>query len=331
VALDNPPEALDAETLAAPNGRAAVVADPRTFELAQGELLPTGLRRIGRGQLDTALELLAPAEGGLSEHAVHETRKSLKRLRALVRLLCEELGAASYTRENEALRDARRRLAGARDAEVVLATLDALCERNRRPLAGHDLAALRAELESQRAAAVAQTAATAGVAEQLRSELSDARARVGRWRFEHEDFAVVEPGLERIYRQGRRRYRVARRQPSGEHLHEWRKSVKYLRHAAEILVPADPKRMRNIARRADRLGETLGDEHDLAVLEAIVVDRGPALLDKHSAKRVRSAIARRRAKLRGRALRIGGKLYDRPPRRFVRTIARGWHRRAATD
>ena len=49
---------------------------------------------------------------------MHETRKALKRLRALVRLLREELGEQAFERENAALRDVARRLAGARDAEV---------------------------------------------------------------------------------------------------------------------------------------------------------------------------------------------------------------------
>ena len=40
---------------------------------------------------------------------VHETRKALKRLRALLRLLEHRLGEQDYARENEALRDDRRR------------------------------------------------------------------------------------------------------------------------------------------------------------------------------------------------------------------------------
>ena len=79
------------------------------------------------GQLDLAIELLSTARnGGPDEDAVHETRKALKRLRALVRLLEPELGAQAFARENAALRDAGRRLAGARDAEVMVGTLDAL-------------------------------------------------------------------------------------------------------------------------------------------------------------------------------------------------------------
>ena len=69
-----------------------------------------------------------PAQAGA--RTVHETRKALKRLRALLVLLRPELGAKRYARENAALRDCGRRLAGARDAEVMLGTLDSLVRRD---------------------------------------------------------------------------------------------------------------------------------------------------------------------------------------------------------
>src|SRR5215213_4499072 len=102
--------------------------DPRRFRLRRGERVPGGIRRIACGQLETAIERL---EGRTDEQlgtAVHETRKSLKRLRATVRLARDELGDEVYRRENGAFREAGRRLAGARDSRVLLETLDALTD-----------------------------------------------------------------------------------------------------------------------------------------------------------------------------------------------------------
>src|ERR671919_166855 len=104
--------------------------DQRRFRLDDGERVPDGVRRIARGQLDLSIERL---EGDTHEDlgtAVHETRKSLKRLRAIARLARDELGDETYRRENVAFRDAGRRLAGARDDQVLLETLDALTDRD---------------------------------------------------------------------------------------------------------------------------------------------------------------------------------------------------------
>jgi CHAD domain len=92
--------------------------------------VPGGLRRIACGQLEMAIERLEGCTDEQLGTAVHETRTSLKRLRATVRLARAELGDEVYARENSAFREAGRRLAGARDSQVLLETLDALAERS---------------------------------------------------------------------------------------------------------------------------------------------------------------------------------------------------------
>src|SRR3984957_14663502 len=71
----------------------------RRFAQLPGEPLRRALQRIALGQLDLAIELLGD-EGGRDARSIHETRKALKRLRALVRLLRDELGERRYRREH---------------------------------------------------------------------------------------------------------------------------------------------------------------------------------------------------------------------------------------
>jgi hypothetical protein len=124
----------------------------RQFALLPGERPPEGLRRIALGQLDLVLELL---EGEIDRMAaartVHETRKALKRLRALVRLIKDELPEGEFERENVILRNAGRRLAGARDGEVMVSTLERLLRRHPRKLGRRgSLATLHDRLAAER-------------------------------------------------------------------------------------------------------------------------------------------------------------------------------------
>ena len=57
---------------------------------------------------------------------MHEARKDMKKLRALLRLARGELGEDTFRRENACFRDAGRELAGVRDADVMLDTLTSL-------------------------------------------------------------------------------------------------------------------------------------------------------------------------------------------------------------
>jgi CHAD domain-containing protein len=302
----------------------------RQFALAPGEPLAQGLRRIALGQLALALELLQ-GDGGLEPaRAVHETRKALKRLRALLRLLREEIGEDGFAREDALLRDAGRRLAGARDAEVMVSTLDGLLRQRRKLARRAGVRGLRAQFEQERARAAARSFEDATVRARVAGDLRALQIRVALWRPEREGVELVRAGLERIYRQGRRRGRAARRDGSAPTMHEWRKRVKDLRYAAEILERSEQRRRRihRVAKRADELGELLGEEHDLALL-AERVRASAALAGKPKARKaLEKLIARRRKQLRKRGLELGERLYRRKPKRFTRRIGREFARAA---
>jgi CHAD domain-containing protein len=326
----------------------------RRFALLQDEPLGAGLRRIALGQLDVAIEMLEGGERRLSpEQRVHEARKALKRLRALLRLVQDELGEPAYEREHELLRRSGTRLAKARDAEVLLATLDRLIERKAKQLGSRrGVQRLRARLQTERdgaaALALADSATQAGVLGDLRAM----RVRVSTWELaDPGGIEAIEAALERLYAKGRRRMRRAQRargeRARGRKLHEWRKRVKDLRYAMEILeragqgkragkagggkarkqakARAEAALIHELAKRADDLGEALGEEHDLAVLaERVRVEakagRASGAPGPGARKALLKAIARRRKRLRKKALRDGKRVYARKPKRFVRRV-----------
>jgi CHAD domain-containing protein len=310
----------------AERGRRATTARPRPRRrpsLLPGEPPAAGVRRVILEQLDLAIDLLEGYPGKAGERTVHEVRKALKRLRALMRLLRAELGAKRYARENAALRDCGRRLAGARDAEVMVGTLDALVERHPAQLAAsRGVRALRAELvaERERSAAIRDLA----LREEVLADLRAVRARVLAWKLRERHrrpAKLLGPGLERIYRDGLRGLRRARRRGDPEAMHAWRKRVKDLRYAAETLDRGGAKRVRRLARRAARVGEMLGEEHDLALLARTVRKRREHFAGERATRKLLlKLIARRRKRLHRRALRKGERLYRDGPKRFARGL-----------
>src|SRR5919108_2255386 len=98
----------------------------RRYRFREGEVVPDGLRRIARGRIDHALDELRGKTDSTPVEAVHEARKDMKKLRALLRLARDELGKDTFSRENACFRDAARELAGTRDSDVMLETLGAL-------------------------------------------------------------------------------------------------------------------------------------------------------------------------------------------------------------
>ncbi|MBA2240994.1 MAG: CHAD domain-containing protein, partial [Solirubrobacterales bacterium] len=99
--------------------------DPRKYRFRSDEGLGEAARRVATGRVESALEQLrrtSASDDEATAEAVHEARKDLKKTRSVLRLVREGLERERYREQNARLRDAGRGLAGARDAEVKLAT-----------------------------------------------------------------------------------------------------------------------------------------------------------------------------------------------------------------
>jgi CHAD domain-containing protein len=269
----------------------------RAFRLKTDEGIPDGVRRIARGRIDHAIDAL----GDASEEGVHDARKDMKKLRALLRLVRGEIGDKVFRREADTFRDAARELSGVRDADVMLATLADLEER------------YEADVGPVRQAVEAHRLRTGGggrrqAAETAIAILTEARGRVDDWPLERDGFEALEGGLRRTYRRGRRDWRAALEEPSDENLHEWRKRVKDLWYHCSILQESWKPVMTALADEAHELSDRLGDDHDLAVLLDFGAESLEPLIDE------------RRAELQEQAFAYGSRLYADKPKAFVRRL-----------
>jgi len=287
------------------------VSAERAYRLNAGEPLPQGIARVANGRIGHALAELRGKSDSTPVEAVHEARKDLKKLRALLRMTRGELGDASFRRENLCFRDAGRELAGVRDSDVMLDTLKAL-----------DIPAgmeweLRKTIQGHRAqnGGDARRTATTGVVAILR----EARRRVNDWPLERHSFDALREGLERTYRHGRRDFRAAQGDPTVEALHEWRKRVKDLWYQHTLLRELWPPVMQAVGNEAHQLANRLGDDHDLAMLADWVREHAAAEPEFFD------AVASRRSELQAEAMALGERLYADKPGPYVRRLRRLWN------
>lgn len=235
------------------------------YRFKLGEPAQKGARRIAVEQIDRAEKTLKSAHGNGT--AVHETRKCLKRIRALLRLVRPALGEAVYEAENRRLREIGAMLSQTRDAEVLVATLAKL-DGGATPRERQAIQSLRKIVEEN---ARAQNEAT------LRTRLKDvipalaaARKSLSAIKLNTRGPAVLEQGLRKAYAKGRNRFERAYTELTDEAMHEWRKSVQdHWRHCT-LLVRAWPELMTVRLESARELSQILGDDHDLSLLASFV-------------------------------------------------------------
>lgn len=293
------------------------------FRFKLGEPFEEGCQRIAREQIERAQSQLR--EVGDQAIAVHETRKSLKRLRALLRLIRPAIGEDTFKQENDQLRQIGRSLSGARDRHVLIETvnkLEAASGLGRKGLAD----TLRKSLLAANGAGAPLDSAAM---KQAQSRLTETKKRLARLRIAGSGFDIVGPGLEACYRKARRAFRTAYDEGTDEAFHEWRKGTQHQWRQMTLLSRAWPGYLGARASEARILSQALGDDHDLAMLVAFVRSDAAAGITAEQAGAIEKAVRQRQRTLRDMAKPRGARLFAEGARSLRRSIADYWQAAAA--
>jgi CHAD domain-containing protein len=253
----------------------------------------------------------------LSPGTVHDTRVTVKRLRALWQLMKPFYGSKNVRRSDHNLRDAARALSGARDLHVMQKTLRQLRDHTRREYELEALDSVRERIFPGEPEAVRPPRPEEVVAA-LRADLE-------RWQtlaLDIDDKTLVKDGFGRTYRRARTLGFDALTGDAPEPWHEFRKWAKYLFYQMEPLAPALEK---NDLRPEDlnKLGKKLGKLHDLHVL----LDELGAQERKHTPEDVAIIIQvmrRREAQLLGDCQNGARNCFSAKPKAFQRELLKAW-------
>jgi CHAD domain-containing protein len=281
---------------------------------------PDALRACAREQLDDALQHLRAGGGDDRVKAVHEARKDIKKTRALLRLARPGMPRKHYRRENRALRDTGRLLSGARDADVLVETIDELGERHVGRLPEAMFEALHARLAAE--AAAAHRHEVDDVVAEAVAALEAAAGRVEDWPVESCDRETLVAGAVRAYKRGRVALAAAEEERGVEQLHDLRKRAKDLWYHSRLLEEAWPRTLKAQGKVAHELSDLLGDDHDLAVLAERLrrgLEAGDATPVDDDA--VLELVAQRRDELQEASLRLARRVYAERPKAFRRRLA----------
>jgi CHAD domain-containing protein len=291
-----------------------------SYRLRTGEDLAAGIRRIAREQLESALgEISTVAGGDEAAAAVHATRKDIKKLRALLRLIREKIGQEIFREENGRLREVARGFAAPRDARVQLQLVE-----NLRAQAGAASTAFAETTTALQAQIAERTDSFGPQRRSAKATLQWIGDRLEGWPLEDLKIEDLCCALQFSYERGRKCFRAARTQATAHNLHTWRKRVKDIWYQARLLQSLKPVVISEITKNARTLGQQLGDLHDLAFFRV--------RLDAEAGREEERAvlcglICTRERELEEIALDLGARFFAEKPGAFARRLlryARAW-------
>lgn len=268
------------------------------------------MRRIVNEQLDVAIAGLSSSTD--SAESVHTARKSLKRIRTILRLIRPALGPELFDQQNQLFRDVGRLLSPLRDAHVQRDTLQQfnlpgstiVLTLNQRLMGEED--ELMSNLQTRKRA---------------HRILVKTRREIDKWPLQKLNEVAVRKGLQRVYKNTQTAFRAAKKKASPENLHEWRKRTKDYLYVLELMTEFRSRKLAKARRRGKKLNEQLGMDHDFFFVFENLRQR-PLSRPRSELHHIAQVVSDKRSRLEKRAFRIGKKLFEPDPREFAVQVTR---------
>jgi CHAD domain-containing protein len=283
--------------------------------------LTSEVLRIAKEEINGALGHLEAARDE-PDKALHECRKRLKSLRALIRLV--RSGDKDFVRaENARYREVSARLAGPRESAALIETVDRLAEAFPDETAGSALDPVRDRLVARRGGVLHDNlaAATDAAVAACRTGLK----QIGNLNLpdQPEDAAdVLADGVRRTMHRARKALRHAKTRGEPEDFHTLRKALKAHSKHLSLLKKLWPSPVKAERKDVDTLAEKLGDLHDIFVLRALLKDKEKPLGGPQETRLLARLSKRSERQLRKTCLADASEVVDDKPKRSAKKIAR---------
>jgi CHAD domain-containing protein len=257
------------------------------------------------------------------EEAIHEARKSLKKIRAVLSLVHDDLGS-DYRAENHRLRSAAHRLAPLRDADATADSLQALHARYPTVVTLPVARVAGRGLRSRKR--LARRHADTGI-NRAKNALRHCRRSTPRCLRQVGDLAAVQAGLTRGYRRARKVLSPLSIHSDASQFHAWRRRVKDHSYHVRLFAGLHAS-ARARARTLERLETWLGEDHNQAILRATILAAPDRFGDARTTAVVLGCIVKHQAWLRARALKLGQRMFSARPREFRDRLTAWWESRS---
>jgi CHAD domain-containing protein len=275
------------------------------------------LTRIARNELDAAAERLLKADR--TDDDVHEARKSVKKVEAVVALI-QQIGGNVSESDLEALHTARRTLSRLRDADAAIQTFQRLTSRFPDRIPARDSSTIRRRLERRKADLVPVMRSNTGSLARTGKILRSLRRPAKQWA-PSVTVAELPDVLRRSYRTSLEAMQRAADTGRADDFHAWRKAVKnlwYQLRVVERLVSGLTKQLAEFR----ELETALGDEHNLAVFRMRLARDRTLRREQPAVEDMMVLAAALEDELRRVALVLGKRLFEASPKKFAHDIER---------
>jgi CHAD domain-containing protein len=283
------------------------------FQLKRGKPAARELSHLVAKEFEKAIDELGRRQGGDRAEAVHEARKCVKKARAVLHLLKQNLGH-DYRVLDGKLRSVAHRLSSLRDMEASPEIMNALRDHYPRIVTRSMSRAVQRGLLARTRGTMAHVDPDRLLL-RVAGELKRSATRVQRQIRPAAQAGAIRAGIKRGYRRARKAMACVRTHPEDAQFHRWRRRVKDHWYHMRLLERFNAHTQVRI-RRLKQLETWLGDDHNLVVLRATILEAPARFGDERMTAVVLGCVANYQTTLRRRALKCGDQVFASTPSAF---------------
>lgn len=290
------------------------------YRLKRRRSLSSEVRRVIDTQLALAIGELHAIGDRHSDDVIHEARRHVKKVRAVLQLIRFTLGDEYYA-ANEQLRHANHLLAPIADGRSTIETIARVTKRYQTPAARRTLNAIRQSL-LKRINQIDRKAEIDGLLPKVAVILRGEQKRLADWPLRVRSFRDLAPGLKRSIRRTQHGMHRAVAHPTMRNYRAWRRRVKTLWFQLRLLEDRCKNQLLTDQRRLEALDGCLDEYDNVVLLERILLSE--ELLPRQDVAAALHLLRRYQVRLRRRAISLGYRLSREDPRVFVHRIKSLW-------
>lgn len=294
-----------------------------SYRYTIGESTEQEIKRIIEERFDCSVKEFKEADGE-PDHANHQMRKNMKKVRAALRLVRGVTGEKKYKKWNIAARDTAREGAGLRKIGVAVDTLGKVKNRFNWKSDNQFYQIAQAKLRRDHKKYKKELLEEHDFQNEIIERLEDVKEELNDLSFNKTGFESFEKGLKKVYKRGRKASKKCRKKPTAENHHDWRKRVKYLWYQIRILKDIWPEELKGYAGELHKLSNYLGDDHDLYDLKTRLNTIYEGSEYTGDLAKTDALIEQFSEEIRTKAWSLGEKIYAEKPKLFVGRIKKYW-------
>lgn len=295
---------------------------PVNYRLLRSESLSLNFFRLLHGLNNYTLSLCRFRSITNTDDSVHEIRKTMKKVRALIKLFRYGIDMEVYQQENFFFRDISRSISDLRISSVNIKTLNNILKSKKFKEREGNHQNFVDKLMVKHHELCEEMILKQKIQRSISSLLKSNEKTINIISEFHCEFDVLASGLRRMYLRCLANLDRAMSQPSSQNIHNFRKAVKYLWNQMIILRPLWSPAIGQSIRHLNILGERLGVEHDLAELEHLIFMN---YYEDSGAKTIVNYIRKERKHIQKIVWPLAIKVFVEKPGAFANRIAGYWN------